>query len=223
MSVSTVSPSVYTNTSSGLNSDSSSTTGSSSGTTDFLELMIAQLQNQNPLDPTDTNEFVNQLISYEQISQTEEMNESLSSMLTSFNSLISTNAVGYLGHTVEAYGDTTSLQDGQASWGYSLNDDAAEVTITVKDSDGNTVWEGSGETEAGKHTFTWDGKSSDGTQLSDGEYTVEIDATDADGESVYGYTTVVGKVDGVDSSSGETLLTIGGVSVAFDDVIGVRA
>ncbi|MDQ2081643.1 FlgD immunoglobulin-like domain containing protein [Xanthobacteraceae bacterium Astr-EGSB] len=223
MSVSTVSPSVYTNTSSSANSSSSSNTSSSSGTTDFLELMIAQLQNQNPLDPTDTNEFVNQLISYEQISQTEAMNESLSSMLTSFNSLISTNAVGYLGHTVEAYGDTASLEDGQATWGYSLNDEAADVTITVKDSDGNTVWEGSGETEAGKHTFTWDGKSTDGTQLADGEYTVEIEATDADGESVYGYTTVIGEVDGVDSSSGETLLTIGGVSVALDDVIGVRA
>lgn len=185
--------------------------------------MIAQLQNQNPLDPTDTSEFVNQLISYEQINQTQEMNEQLGDLLTSFSSLISTSAVGYLGHTVEAYGDTTSLEDGQASWGYSLNADAADVTITVKDSDGNTVWEGAGETEAGKHTFTWDGKDSDGTQLADGEYTIEISATDADGESVYGYTTVVGTVDGIDSSSGETLLTIGGVTVAFDDVIGVRA
>jgi flagellar basal-body rod modification protein FlgD len=185
--------------------------------------MIAQLQNQNPLDPTDTNEFVNQLISYEQINQTQEMNEQLGDLLTSFNSLISTSAVGYLGHTVEAYGDTTSLEDGQASWGYSLNADAADVTITVKDSDGNTVWEGAGETEAGKHTFSWDGKDNDGTQLADGEYTIEISATDADGESVYGYTTVVGTVDGIDSSSGETLLTIGGVTVAFDDVIGVRA
>ena len=223
MSVSTVSPSVYTSTSSSANSSSSSATSSSSGTSDFLELMIAQLQNQNPLDPTDTNEFVNQLISYEQIDQTEEMNESLSSMLTSFNSLISTSAVDYLGQTVEAYGDTTSLQDGQATWGYSLSDEAADVTVTVKDSDGNTVWEGSGETEAGKHTFTWDGKCSDGTQLSDGEYTIEIEATDADGGSVYGYTTVIGKVDGIDSSSGDTLLTIGGTSVALDDVIGVRA
>ena len=223
MSVSTVSPSVYTNTSSSANSSSSSATSSSSGTSDFLELMIAQLQNQNPLDPTDTNEFVNQLISYEQIDQTEEMNESLSSMLTSFNSLISTSAVDYLGQTVEAYGDTTSLQDGQATWGYSLSDEAADVTVTVKDSDGNTVWEGSGETEAGKHTFTWDGKCSDGTQLSDGEYTIEVEATDADGGSVYGYTTVIGKVDGIDSSSGDTLLTIGGTSVALDNVIGVRA
>jgi flagellar basal-body rod modification protein FlgD len=221
MSVSAISSSVYTNAAS--SSGSTSSTSSTSSTTDFLELLIAQLQNQNPLDPTDTNEFVNQLISYQQMGETQSMNDKLGEMLTSLNGLISTNAVGYLGHTIEAYGDTTSLADRQASWGYSLDDAAAEVTLTVKDSDGNTVWEGAGETEAGKHTFTWDGRSTDGTQLTDGEYTIEIAATDTDGNSVYGYTTIVGRVDGIDSSSSDTLLTIGDVTVDFDDVIGVRA
>ena len=67
------------------------------------------------------------------------------------------------------------------------------------------------------------GKATDGTQLSDGEYTIEVSATDAGGDSVYGYTTIVGQVDGVDSTSGEVLLTVGGVTVSFESVIGIRA
>lgn len=220
MSISAISTSTGT---AATTSTSSTTSDLTTDTTAFLNLLITQLQNQNPLDPTDTNEFVGQLISYAGIEQQQTMNDKLTSMLTSFNSLISSNAVGYIGHTVEAYGDTTSLDNGEATWGYSLNAAAADVTITIKDSDGNTVWEGSGDTEAGKHTFTWDGKATDGTQLADGEYTMEITATDSGGDSVYGYTTIVGEVDGVDSSSGSTLLTVGGVTVDFDSVIGIRA
>ena len=204
-------------------SPSASASGKSADAADFLQLLVAQLQGQNPLDPTDTNEFMDQLMSYTGIEQQKAMSDQLSDMASSIGGLLSASAVGYIGHTVEAYGATTSLEDGKATWGYSLNADAADVQITIKDADGNTVWEGKGETEAGKHTFEWDGKATDGTQLSDGEYTLEISATNASGDSVYGYTTIAGRVDGVDSTSGETLLTVGGVTVSFDSVIGVRA
>jgi flagellar basal-body rod modification protein FlgD len=195
----------------------------STDTTGFLNLLVAQLQGQNPLDPTDTGEFMDQVMSFAGIEQQQAMNDQLNEMASSINNLLSASAVSCIGRTVEAYGDTTSLEDGEATWGYSLNADAAEVGITVKDADGNIVWEGEGETGAGRHTFTWDGKTTSGTQLSDGEYSIEISATDAGGDSVYGYTTIVGQVDGVDSTSGEVLLTVGGVTVSFESVIGIRA
>jgi len=204
-------------------SPSAATSSQSTDTTGFLNLLVAQLQSQNPLDPTDTSEFMDQLMSYTGIEQQQAMSDQLSEMASSINNLLSASAVSCIGRTVEAYGDTTSLENGQATWGYSLNADAAEVGITVKDADGNIVWEGEGETDAGRHTFTWDGKTTDGTQLSDGEYTIEISATDAGGDSVYGYTAIVGQVDGVDSTSGEVLLTVGGVTVSFESVIGIRA
>lgn len=204
-------------------STNAATSSQSTKSPDFLRLLVTQLMSQNPLDPTDTKDFMNQLMSYTGIEQQKEMNDQLSEMASSIESLLSVGAVGYIGHTVEAYGDTTSLEDGKATWGYSLNADAAEVLITIKDADGNTVWTGEGETGAGKHTFEWDGKATDGTQLSDGEYTIEISATDDSGDSVYGYTTIVGQVDGVDSTSGETMLTVAGVQVEFDSVIGIRA
>jgi flagellar basal-body rod modification protein FlgD len=208
-------------------STTTSTTANSNSTissTDFLELLVEELENQNPLDPTDTSSFMNQMMSYASYTQQSELNTQLSSMVSSFNSLLSSNAVGYLGHTVEATSDTATLSDGQATWGYSLNSEASDVTITVKDSSGDTVWSGAGETASGKHTFTWDGTTSDGTQLADGDqYTIEVSATDSSGTSVYGYTTTIGVVDGIDSSSGTAMLDINGVSVSLEDVLAIKA
>jgi flagellar basal-body rod modification protein FlgD len=202
----------------------SSTSSSTLSSTDFLQLLVTELENQNPLDPTSTSDFMNQMVSYANFSQQQDMNAQLGTLLTSFNSLLSTNAVGYLGHTVEAKSDTATLSSGQATWGYTLNSAASSVAITVKDSTGATVWTGSGDTAAGKNTFTWNGKTSNGTQLSDGgQYSIEITAKDASGNSVYGYTTTTGTVDGIDSSSGSTMLDINGVSVSLDDVIGIKS
>lgn len=207
-------------------SSSASSTSSTSGLSseDFMSLLVSELQNQNPLDPTNTTDFVNQLTSYASYQQQTTLNSNLNSLATSFNSLLTLNATNYIGHTVEAKGDTATLSNGTATFGYSLTSAASDVTLTVKDSSGNTVWTGSGTTSYGKNSFTWNGKNSAGTQLTDGgQYTLSVAATDASGNSVYGYTTVSGKVTGVDSSSGTTNLTIGSSSVKASDVIAVTS
>ena len=217
-------------TSSALSSYSSTATSTSSSSTssssslnfdDFLELMVTQLQNQNPLDPTDTDSYVQQLVSYSTLNQLTSMSDQLSSLSSSINSLVAGSAIGYVGHTVEAYGDTTTLSDGKAAWGYSLDSAAETVTIKVKDADGNTVYTTSGETSAGAHGFTWDGTSSSGQTLADGQYTIEVSATDASGNAVGGTTTISGTVTGVDSSSGTMLLKIGETSVPFANVYAI--
>ena len=212
-------------TASTTSSSSSSTSSTSSlSSQDFMTLLVSELQNQNPLDPTNTTDFVNQLTSYASYQQQTTLNTNLNSLATSFNSLLTLNATNYIGHTVEAKGDTATLSNGTATFGYSLTSAASDVTLTVKDSSGNTVWTGSGTTTSGKNSFTWDGTNSAGTQLTDGgQYTLSVAATDASGNSVYDYTTVSGKVTGIDSSSGTTDLTIGSSSVKASDVIAVTS
>jgi flagellar basal-body rod modification protein FlgD len=220
MTVSAVSTATTTTTS----TTSSTTSSSSLSSTDFLELLIVELQNQNPTDPTSTTDFMNQLMSYSTYSQLTDLNDSLSDLTSSLSDLQSANATQYIGYTVEADGDTTTLEDGSAKWGYTLDSKASEVTITITDSNGDTVYTGNGETSAGSHVFTWDGTTSDGTQLDDGEtYTISVSATDADGESIDTSTTIIGKVDGVDTSGDSVALIIGGVYVNVDDVIGIAA
>jgi flagellar basal-body rod modification protein FlgD len=203
-------------------SSSSATTALSSG--DFLTLLINELQNQNPLDPTNTTDFVNQLTSYASFEQQQTINSNLSGLTTSFNSLMTLNSVNYIGHQIEAKGDTATLQNGEIAFGYSLNSAATSVTLSVADSTGKVVWTGSGTGTSGANSFTWDGKSSNGTQLSDGgQYTLKVAATDAKGESVYGYTTVAGTVSTVDFSSGTLKLKVGNTSINSADVLGVTS
>ena len=203
-------------------SSSSSTSTSTLSTDDFLQLLVTQLQNQNPLDPTDTTDFMNQLVSYASYSQQESMASSLSDLTSSMNSMLASNGIGYIGQTIEAVGDTTTLQDGQATWGYSLSSEAENVSISVKDQDGNTVWSGSGDTGSGDHTFTWDGTTNSGGTAPDGDYTISVSATNASGASVLDQTTVIGKVTGVDSTSGTPQLIVGDTTVALTDIVGIQ-
>ncbi|ADZ72380.1 flagellar hook assembly protein FlgD [Polymorphum gilvum] len=208
---------------------SSSSTGSSSSTlgltsSDFLSLMLTQLQNQNPLDPTDTDTYLDRMVSYASYDTQTEISEQLSSIASSVSQMISGSGLGYLGQTVEAYGNTTTLADGAATWGYSLESTASEVTITIYDESGKSVWSGAGETGAGSHYFSWDGITSSGTQLEDGgSYTISVTATDASGNDVSGSTTVIGKVTGIDVDNGSSVLKIGDASVLVGNILTIRA
>ncbi|MGP9814340.1 flagellar hook assembly protein FlgD [Rhodopseudomonas sp. NSM] len=203
---------------------STASTTASLTSNEFLTLLVTELQNQNPLEPTSTTDFVNQLTSYANFEQQQTLNTNLTTLTTSLNSLLTLNSSNYIGQTVTAKADTGTLQDGQVSFGYSLDSAASSVTLTVKDSSGNAVWSGSGTTTSGTNSFTWDGTTTDGTQLSDGgQYTLEVSATDSTGQSVYGYTTVTGKVTSIDNSTGTPMLNIGNTSVSTDNVIGVTA
>jgi flagellar basal-body rod modification protein FlgD len=199
---------------------------SSSGITSsqFLSLLVTELQNQNPLDPTNSTDFINQLTSYANFDQQQTLNANMNTLVSSLNGLLTLNSSNYIGQTVTAKADTGTLQDSTIAFGYSLDSAASNVTLTVKDSSGNTVWSGSGTTTAGSNSFTWDGTTTDGTQLTDGgQYTLNVTATDSTGQSVYGYTTVTGKVTSIDNSTGTPMLKIGNTSVSTSNVIGVTA
>src|ERR1700754_4724372 len=169
---------------------------------DFLNLLVGELQNQDPLDPTSTTDFINQMSSYATFDQEQTLNTNLNTLLTSFNSLLTMNSVNYIGHEVIAKGDTGTLQNGQAAFGYNLSSPAANVSLSIQDSSGNVVWTGTGSGTQGPNAIVWDGKANDGTQLPDGTYTLHVTATDGQGNSVFNFSTFTGTVDGVDSSSG---------------------
>lgn len=202
----------------------SATASAGISSSDFLTLLVGELQNQDPLDPTSTSDFVNQMSQYANFDQEQTLNGNLGTLLTSFNSLLTANSMNYIGHSVEAKGNTATLQNSQATYGYSLTSAAAQVQISIQDASGNTVWSGAGPTTSGMNTFTWNGQASDGTQLPDGgQYTVSVAASDNSGNSVLGYTTATGTVTEVDNSSGNTMLDIGGVPVNVNNVVAVKS
>lgn len=214
-----ITSSLTTTSSTTSSSTSSSSTTSSTAYDTFLTLLTTELQNQNPLDPTDSTEFVSQLTSLAQVEQLENLNTSMTSLVSGMTSLNASTGIGYLGTTVEVDSDSAPLQDGQAQWAYTLDEAASDVTLTVTDSDGNTVYTASGDTASGKHSFTWDGTGTSGTTYDSGEYTLSVTATDKNGGTISSSIKALGKVTAVDSSSGSVVLELGDESsVALSDV-----
>ncbi|MDH2382381.1 flagellar hook capping FlgD N-terminal domain-containing protein [Bradyrhizobium sp. CER78] len=222
----TVSSAISAATSAASSSSSSSSTSASMGmsSTDFLNLLVSELQNQDPLNATSTTDFINQLTSYANFTEQQSTNASMTSLASSFSSLVTLNSVNYIGHTVEAKTNTAELTNGSATFGYSLTSAASNVAITIQDSSGNTVWSGKGTGNAGSNTFTWNGQTTSGTQLSNGgQYTIQVTATDAAGNSLLSYTSMTGTVTGIDASGSTPSLLVNGVPVSAANIIGVTS
>ncbi|MGA2129486.1 MAG: flagellar hook capping FlgD N-terminal domain-containing protein, partial [Xanthobacteraceae bacterium] len=108
---------------------SSSTSGSTGSTAssgsslagnfdEFLQLLTTQLQNQNPLDPLDTNQFTSQLVQFSSVEQQINMNTQLGTLISLQQTAQSTSALGFVGQTVTVSGATATLANNQASWSY---------------------------------------------------------------------------------------------------------
>jgi flagellar basal-body rod modification protein FlgD len=151
---------------------------------DFLTMLVTQLQNQDPLDPLDTNEFTSQLVEFASVEQQIQQNANLESLIKVEQQAQATSMVGYLGHSVEIAGNQMPLQDGSAAGTYVLGGEAKEVTVTIKNSSGTAVASFPGETATGRHDVSWNGEDLNGNPLPDGIYKLEVKAIDKDGKSV---------------------------------------
>ncbi|GFK94370.1 Basal-body rod modification protein FlgD [Fundidesulfovibrio magnetotacticus] len=219
---------MYVDTTSYLNSiktsSTSSTASSSMGKDDFLAILVAQLENQDPFNSTDPAEMIGQLTQFSILEQMTNMNETLTSTLAAVNVQTATGAVSYIGKTVMAQGSTLSVEDGTASSAtYTLDSDATGLKAYIYDEDGSVVRTVTiGDQTSGDHDFQWDGKDDDGETVDDGTYTLAIAGTDADGNDVVASTVISGLVSGVSVSSGTVMLSLkDGREVALANVTSV--
>lgn len=189
---------------------------------DFLLLLTTQLQNQDPLEPMDSGEFTSQLVQFASVEQQISQNRNLEELIKINQVNRAASVVSFLGKRIEATGDTTVLANGYAEWNYSLPEVAEDVTLTITDSDGQTVFETAGEGTIGAHKFVWDGLDQSGQPLAEGQYTLTVAATDVEGEAVVATTTIVGHVTGMETVDDNLILSIGGIGVPFDKVLSVQ-
>lgn len=188
----------------------------------FLTLLVAQLQNQDPLEPTDTKDFVQQLVQFSEVEQQIDTNASLEKMLDFQTTGQAAAAINYLGSTIEAVGGVVPLQNGKAEFGYALPEQANATLITISDSSGEAVHSAAGNTDIGKHNFVWDGLDSDGNPLPEGNYAITITARNADNELLEVPTSVFGRVTGVESTDDGALISMGAVHIPLNDILSVK-
>ncbi len=187
----------------------------------FLTLLTTQLQNQDPLNPMDSNQFTQQLVQFSQVEQQINTNDNLKTLISIGQGRSASDAVGYLGKTVTVSNGKGALQDGSANWNYVLGAASANTSLSVSDANGRVVYTGTGETGAGLHSFTWDGKDNAGNQLSDGAYKLSLNATGADGSSIQTAIATSGVVSEVDLTGSEPQLMLGPLAVKISEVTSV--
>ena len=187
----------------------------------FLKLLTTQLQNQDPLNPMNTDQFTQQLVSMTGVQQQILTNELLQQMVGNQTGVGS--PVDLLGKAVVATSNQATLQSGKADWVYTTAAQASDVTMTVTNNLGQTVaTQDLGAQAPGQYDFTWNGKDQTGVQLPDGgSYTLSIKAVDASGNAISTASYQQGTVTSINNSGGQVLLTINGAQVPANAVTSV--
>ncbi len=192
------------------------------GKDDFLKLLTAQLQNQDPLQPTDNQAFVAQLAQFSSLEQLQDLGKKLDAMTSGQGSATQLSASSLIGKDVRFKADHLSLRQGGTAAFRVSQDGASDDTVAlVADATGRVVRRlDLGARGAGSFDVTWDGLDASGSGLPSGDYVLTVSATRKDGAPVQASPNVRGTVSGVtfDGSSTAELL-VAGRTVQLSDVL----
>lgn len=176
------------------------TPSNSLGQNEFLKLLVAKLENQDPLNPAQDTEFIEQLATFSSLEQQIATNENLELMIQGQGTLINSQALSLLGK--EALSDSDGqieVRDGEPEKiVYELPEGATGAELEIRDSEGFLVRKIALDGEPGvRHDLEWDGTDDNGDLLEDGEYSISVVATDGSGEELTVNLFEALKIDGV--------------------------
>ena len=204
-------------------STSATKTADIMGKEDFLTLLVAQLQNQDPLNPDDPTEFTAQLAQFSSLEQLYNLNESMAGLTTAQANSEKLSALSLIGKEVSYNGSSFTYEGDPIAVGYQLDGIASGVTLSLQNADGKTVKTleaADTELKSGNHFITWDGTDMDGKTVADGTYKIVLSASAASsGGSVAAAALISSEVTGVDLSNG--MLTTKAGEVLFNNLIRV--
>ena len=213
----------------GLESVGSSVTSTSSsesnilGKDDFLNLLVTQLQHQDPLNPMKSAEFTSQLAQFSSLEQMSNVNKNLEVLQLYQASINNSQAVDFIGKTIKALGNSMGVSDGVADQvHFELAENASDTIIHIYDSDKKLVKTiQAGGLNAGEQSVEWDATDNDGNKVPDGSYTFEVVATDTGGNPVSAKTLITATVSGVSFKNGTTYLMAGNQEIPIGSVFEV--
>jgi flagellar basal-body rod modification protein FlgD len=205
-------------TGTGSTGGSSSSTSAAATQDKFLNLLVAQLKNQDPLSPMDNAQVTSQLAQINTVQGIESLNTTLQTLMGSYSTSQSMQAASMVGRYIFTDGNKMNLADGAAVAGVTLDSPADKVTITVTSPSGQVVHTATMDNlDAGTNTFQWDGKTDSGAASAAGQYTFAITATNQ-GQKVTSTPLAVSMVDSVINNASGPLLHTSTGSVTWDKV-----
>lgn len=195
--------------------------GNTLGKDDFLKLLMAQMTNQNPLDPMDSQGMMDQLTGMGSLEQLININKALGRLDKTQTDIVRANAFAYLDKDVTVRGGGIPVSSGQApGLQFRLPREAESVHISIVDPSGVMVREFKmGPHGPGSHSVAWDGTDNVGERVTDGFYRYAVSAKAADEEPVPVDLFVRGKVAGVRFEGGRPKLRVNGEDIDVRDII----
>jgi flagellar basal-body rod modification protein FlgD len=200
-----------------------SSSGTALGKDAFLQLLVTQMKNQNPLDPQDNSEFVSQLAQFSSLESMQNLTSTVDSIATSYTSSQALQASSLVGRSVIVDTSTSVVDTTKGMTGsVVVPSSAANTTVKIYDASGNLVnTVDLGTQTAGTTSFSWDGTNSDGTVADSGTYTFTASGT-IDGTNTAMTTYLPATVNSVTTAAatgGEMTLNLaGGTSIALSKV-----
>jgi flagellar basal-body rod modification protein FlgD len=179
------------------------------GESDFLTLLVAQLQQQDPLNPMDDSAYVAELAQFSSLEQLTNISSGISTLTTDINEQGQVSAVNFIGKNVTGSGNTIVKSSSDiSSISYNLSSAASDVQAEIYDSSGSLVDSVDlGAQSSGTQKYTWDGKYTSGSTAAAGTYTIALSAQTSSGTALTVTPQITGTVTGVSNSSGTYYLT----------------
>lgn len=182
----------------------------------FLKLLVAQLNNQDPMNPLDNAQMTSQIAQINTVTGIQQLNQTMQSMATQFNSLQVMQGTSLIGRNVMIEGSGLSMADKTGKGGFELDSAATGVKIEVMTAGGQVIdTVDMGAQSAGRHTFEWDAS----------KYTGSTDALQFRVTAVNGATTIdstalsLSKVTAAGAENGQLVLTLSnGKTINYDQI-----
>jgi len=188
------------------------------GKDDFFKMLLAQIQNQNPLNPIDGADFAAQLAQFSSLERLGNINDQLETMNLYQASVNNAQSLNLIGREVTAKGDVLKVEGEPVDLTYNLSGYAKKVSIKIYNEKGSLVDTLEfGNQKEGRNSVVWDCNN-----VSKGNYTFDVSAIDDNGDNVDVDTMTTGVVAGVTFKNGSSYLSINGQDIAFGDVISVN-
>jgi len=194
------------------------------GKNDFLILLLAELQNQDPLNPADNTEFIAQLAQFSSLEQLTTMNATLEKTLESNTSMTEavSNAmiINYFGKKVTAETDAFTFNgEDPVELQFNLDSAVSRGNLVITDESGNIVGSTSLDTlDGGLNSVMWDGITNLGVKAEPGIYRYTVEAYDVLGNEIGATQLYTGIVQGISYKDGETRLDVSGILVPFNSI-----
>lgn len=197
----------------------------SMGKEDFLKLMLAQLQNQDPLNPMEGTEFASQLAEFTSLEQLINLNDAMDTSINAdyflSQSINNTLAATLIGKEVKLDGSSFKNDgDENVTLGYNLSNKANSVTVKIYNEAGVLVKTiENAPKNSGDNKLIWDFTDNEGNSVPEGNYTFKVEAADAESNPISNSTFVLGKIEGVKYTSEGTMLVVNGAEYYISDIL----